>query len=305
MRKSRWSPIRANYKNQTWLVTGASDGIGATIAEIAALNGARVITVARSKDKMLALKNRVATRIESMGVRKRHAAKGSIVPAVCDLSDMEDVSRLVDQLSRKVKIDALINNVGILNNNYIESPQGFEQSYAVNLLGQFHLTESLFRQNVFGRSPLLITMSSGGLYNLPFNLGLLDQEASRFDGAMAYASHKRAQIALTDHWRRVHSGNHLFAYTMHPGWVRTSGVENSLPVFNKFLKSILRTTTQGADTALWLAQKRPGTRENVVWFDRKQRSPYLYSDTRKARTTTEDLLIFLENDVRIALQGKS
>ena len=301
-RQSRWSPLRPDFSGQTWLVTGGSDGIGATIAEIAAMRGARVVVVARSREPMEAMKKRVEARLAR---RARHHEPaptcGMIIPVTSDLSDLASISALVTQLSKKVRLDVLVNNVGILNDEHKASKQGFELSYSVNIVGHYFLTQSLIEAGIFNRAPLIMTMSSGGLYNQPLNLGLLNQKAEKFDGLMAYASHKRAQIALIDHWRRYYRDQEIFAYTMHPGWVRTKGVQSSLPLFDKVLKRFLRTPAQGADTAIWLAQRRPPTRENIIWFDRKQRSPYMFRDTRKPRTTTSALLRYLNHDVERGL----
>ncbi len=290
-RKIKTRPFLPDYSGQTWLITGASDGIGAAMAQEAALAGARVITVARSQDKMMALKKFVASyRSFELGPSRYGKSIGSILTAPADLSSMGDIQQLVETLQRKVKIDVLINNVGILNNQHRASPDGFEQSYAVNLLGQYFLTELIFHKNVFARSPLIINMSSGGLYNVGLNARFLNQPAKNFDGMLAYASHKRAQITLTDHWRRSSMGEERFVYTMHPGWVRTSGVATSLPEFSKTLGAILRTPMQGGETALWLAQRRPGTGENVIWFDRKQRPAHIYRHTRMPEITGEELI---------------
>lgn len=40
---------------------------------------------------------------------------------------------------------------------------------------------------------------------------------------------------------------------MHPGWAGTPGVEKSLPSFYDKLKDKLRSSEEGADTAVWLA----------------------------------------------------
>ncbi|MEO1676116.1 MAG: SDR family NAD(P)-dependent oxidoreductase, partial [Pseudomonadota bacterium] len=253
LRQFKWHEPRLDFAGQTWVVTGASEGIGAAIARTAALAGATVIVVARSADKMNALQADVTTSLaKGEGLTAKAKSLGKIVPAICDLSDLQAISELADNLKRKLLIDVLMNNVGILNNEHKKSPDGFEMSYAVNLLGQHLLSERLLADGLFNRGGLIVNMASGGLYNQPLNTALLDQEAEGFDGLMAYAAHKRAQIALGDYWRRHGAAAELFAYTMHPGWVRTSGVEASLPAFNKVLKPLLRTADQAADTALWL-----------------------------------------------------
>ena len=256
------------------------------------------ITVARSRDKMLALKEHVAEQQSRVGASRAGARDGEIISATADLGDLSEIANLTDRLQRKTKLDVLINNVGILNNQHKTSAQGFELSYAVNLLGQYLLTERLLQSGVLNKSGLIISMASGGLYNQPLNTRLLDQPDHRFDGLMAYASHKRAQLALTDYWRRHGDNRELFAYTMHPGWVKTSGVKTSLPGFNTILKPILRTAEQAADTCLWLAQKRPGTRENVVWFDRKARTAHKFRSTRTPRVTIDELVSYLNEDLQ-------
>ena len=40
---------------------------------------------------------------------------------------------------------------------------------------------------------------------------------------------------------------------MHPGWVDTPGVTESLPVFRMVSGPLLRPPEEGADTAVWLA----------------------------------------------------
>ncbi len=291
VRKRKWRPIRSDFRKQTWVVTGASDGIGYAIAELAALNGARVIAIGRSIDKLQTLKSKTEIKLKHRTrMRPQNEGYGAIVPVVADLSDMDEISRLCKALNQKIRIDVLINNVGILNDIHKKTREGFEQSYAVNLLGQYHFTENLFASGTFAKAPLIIAMSSGGLYNAPLNLKLLNQSPKDFDGPMAYASHKRAQLGLVDYWRRKHREIDVFTYTMHPGWVRTTGVERSMPLFSALLQFILRTPYQGADTAIWLAQKRPRTSENIVWFDRKPRSVHLFKDTRRPRTTIHEVI---------------
>lgn len=299
-----WQKFTPDFTGQTWLVTGASDGIGASIARSAALNGATVIAVARSADKLTTLAD---------GVAKHHSAHqpaktGSIIPVATDLSDMGAIKALTDNLGTMldiplqgdIKIDVLINNVGILNNDHKMSKDGFEMSYAVNLLGQYLLTEELLATQTLTTGGMIICMASGGLYNQPLNDELLNQRAENFDGPMAYASHKRAQLTLIDLWRRTHARRALFGYTMHPGWVRTSGVESSLPTFSKILKPLLRTPDHAADTALWLAFNRPDTKNDRVWFDRKARGTHIFSQTKNATLSEEQLIAYLDSDLKKA-----
>ena len=271
------------FKDQHWIVTGASGGIGASIVKRAAEAGARVSAVARSQEKLNSL---VA-----------HCNQGSIEPHVVDLSDMAAIRKWAgDVVESGLKVDVLINNVGILNNQFHLTHEGYEQSYAVNLLGHYILTETLILGDAMVSGGTVVNMASGGLYNVPLNLDYLNQSEDGYDGVAAYASHKRAQLALSDYWRNKYPEANLSFYTMHPGWADTDGVKKSLPAFRAAMRSILRDSDQASDTALWLASNQPDEAENKLWFDRAPRRAHVFPDTVKARTTIDHLVSFLEKD---------
>jgi len=110
---------------KTAVVTGASRGIGAGIAEALGREGVRVALVARSEAKL-----------------KEHAAriKGSI-PVTCDVSD----PRSVDQATRRIASelngapDILVNSAGIFSVAVVEetTPETFIETISTNLVGPF------------------------------------------------------------------------------------------------------------------------------------------------------------------------
>ena len=150
---------------------------------------------------------------------------------------------------------------------------------------------------------VIINVASGGMFNVPLNLPMIDQKEKGFNGFAAYASHKRAQVALADHWRAKFASLNLRAYAIHPGWADTAGVRLSLPTFRKILKPVLRNADQAADTIIWLAAKRSEAVEDHVWFDRKQRTTHPFPHTRQAMTTISELVARLDADSKRALAG--
>ena len=110
---------------KTAVVTGASRGIGAAIAEALGRQGVRVALVARSEAKL-----------------KQHAAriKGSI-PVTCDVSDPGSVDqatrRIADELNGAP--DILVNNAGIFSVAVVEetSAETFIKTIETNLVGPF------------------------------------------------------------------------------------------------------------------------------------------------------------------------
>lgn len=268
---------------KTILVTGATGGIGRAIALLAARQGARVIAVGRKADILAAM------------AAEAGPARGEILATQCDLSLAGETRELVAHLRESgERIDGIVNNVGILNHAYAETDEGVDAMYAVNILNPYIMTEGLMAANGLTEQATIVNMASGGLYNAPQNLTFMEQEAEGYNGFAAYATHKRAQIVLSDHWTEQHPG--VRAYTMHPGWVETDGVRRSLPRFYKVLRSVLRTPDQGADTALWLIANRPEPEAGALWFDRKPRSAHAYKRTRTPLAPAADILDKLKRD---------
>ena len=282
---ARGLPLRSGGKSlagQSWLVTGATAGIGRALALGAARRGSRVVAVGRDAEKLKALANEAAGQ----------NGDGRIETIVRDLSLVADNLALAAEVG---PLDTLINNVGNLPPEHRLTAEGFEQSYATSLLGQFALTEALLAQGKL-EGAAVVNMASGGMYNAPLDTALLDLPADRYHGFLAYAANKRAQLALADHWGS-RPGSKIDAYAMHPGWVATQGVSDALPWMDRWIGPLLRSPAQGADTALWLASKRPGHKPGRVWFDRAARPAHHYDHTRNPRSSVADVVAKLRADV--------
>lgn len=111
------------------LVTGASSGMGAVLAQAAAAAGAKVIAVARRLDKLQALAD----------------LQPNIIPAVCDLSKDEEIDALVETARGIGRVDVLINTAGV-NASVVpaeqETSEQVAKTIAVNLLAPFRLCQA-------------------------------------------------------------------------------------------------------------------------------------------------------------------
>lgn len=279
-----FKPVRADYSGQNWLITGATGGLGKAATLRAVAKGATVYAVGRNARAMDDLV------LEARG-------QGSVVPVICDLASMADVAGMVSRPEiAAVKFDVIVNNVGLLMRAFQETSEGLETSYATNLLGHYILTGDLHKAGGLKPGGAVINVVSGGLYNVPLNKKMLNIPEAHFNGFAAYASHKRAQIALAEYWRTTWIADDIKTYAVHPGWADTAGVKTSLPKFRKILAPILRNNHEGADTIDWLAAMRPPEIVDEIWFDRKPRTAHAYPHTRQTRTTVADLVAFLDAD---------
>jgi dehydrogenase/reductase SDR family protein 12 len=289
-RRLFWSRAATNFHGQHWVVTGASGGLGREMAMAALRGGATVTAVARSKEKLQQL---VADAMTA----------GLPAPKIeqCDVALVVDTQRLIERLvASNQKIDVLVNNVGVLNDDLIITQEGKESSFVTNLLSHYQLTEGLLAGNIIPRGGLVINVTSGGGYNVPLETAPLNVvDVKKYNGVAAYGFHKRAQMVLTNFWREKYGAMGVDFYVMHPGWADTAGVQRSLPRFRKILAPILRDAHSGADTAIWLAAARPSQSpgENV-WFDRKARSSHAYPHTRISNETAQSLVAYLESHLQ-------
>jgi NAD(P)-dependent dehydrogenase (short-subunit alcohol dehydrogenase family) len=194
-----------------------------------------------------------------------------------------------------------VNNVGVLLDKPATTLEGLDHAFATNLLGPFELTRSLTARHGFTERACVINMSSGGMYAAALDIGALARQES-YDGVIAYARQKRAQVALNAVWRAAAAGQRDI-YVMHPGWVETPGVAQSLPNFRAWLRPLLRDVAAGADTALWLAATRPSqpTVEGI-WFDRALR-PVHVLPTSRGGDTAEALVVYLERSLDAVVQA--
>jgi NAD(P)-dependent dehydrogenase (short-subunit alcohol dehydrogenase family) len=115
------------------IVTGASQGLGAAIASIAAEHGARVVLAARSE---------AALEKQAEQIRRRG---GTALSVVGDISCFEDCQRIIDHTLRAFgQIDALINNAGTIEPlaPILEAPhEDWAHHMAVNVLGPMMLCQ--------------------------------------------------------------------------------------------------------------------------------------------------------------------
>ncbi len=278
-RLDHWDePAPAALTGKVVVLTGATSGLGlATARRIGAL-GAHVVMVARD-----------AGRAEQTCAALRAETSGSFEPVIAELGDLDAVRRAADSiLERHPAMHALVHNAGALDDVRSESPQGIEQTVASQVVGPFLLTERLRPALARGAPARVVWVSSGGMYAEPLAVDALEMSDADYDGVVAYARAKRAQVTLTELMAEALRGEGIVVHAMHPGWADTPGVARSLPAFRRVMGPLLRTPDAGADTLVWLlAADEPLQRTGLFWLDRRPRPLHKLARTRRSDTPEE------------------
>jgi short-subunit dehydrogenase len=138
------------------MITGASSGIGEALALKAGAAGGEVMLVARMREKLEA----VAERIRDEG--------GSAHVHPCDLSELDQIAAMADEvLAERGRVDVLVNNAGRSIRRSVaqsyERIHDFERTIALNYLGPVQLILRLLPRMRERRSGHIVNVSTMGL----------------------------------------------------------------------------------------------------------------------------------------------
>ena len=230
---------------RTIVITGASDGIGASAARTFARQGERVVVVGRSAQKTEAIANEIGADF-----------------FVSDFADLAQVRTLAAQLKEKYpRIDVLANNAGGIMGPRELTVDGHEKTFQVNHLAPFLLTTELIEVLTASQATVINTSSVANSVFAKFDIDDLDA-ATSYSTNRAYGNAKLANILFTTELHNRYNTEGISTAAFHPGGVATNfAAESTSPMrlaYKSFLKRFMLTPDQGADTLVWLANATPG-----------------------------------------------
>jgi NAD(P)-dependent dehydrogenase (short-subunit alcohol dehydrogenase family) len=271
--------LEVDLSERRCLVTGANSGIGFETALALADLGADVVLLCRSRER---------GEEAAQAIRERTGNR-RVTLEVLDVSELASVREVAPRLAAG-GVDVLVHNAGVLPDERAESSEGIELTLATHVVGPFLLTRLL--QPALERSSdgRVVWVSSGGMYTRRLNLEDPNWEKRSYDGVLAYAETKRAQVVLAELWARELEDTSVVVNSMHPGWADTPAVRRSLPSFHRVTQHVLRSPAEGADTVVWLAAAASARRfTGRFLFDRRPRRTHLLPFTHERREDRDDL----------------
>ncbi|MBQ4817081.1 3-oxoacyl-[acyl-carrier-protein] reductase [Bacillus pumilus] len=186
--------------NKTAVVTGASRGIGRSIAIDLAKNGANVVVNYSGNE---AKANEVVDEIKALG-QQAFAVKA-------DVSNAEEVQALMKQaIDTFGSIDILVNNAGITKDNLLMrmKENEWDDVININLKGVFNCTKAVTRQ--------MMKQRSGRIINLASVVGVCGNP-----GQANYVAAKAGVIGLTKTTAKELATRHITVNAVAPGFIST------------------------------------------------------------------------------------
>lgn len=275
-----WSTAPADLSGRFVVLTGATSGIGREAALEMAAAGADLVLVGRDESRLAKV---VAD------ARKLGPVGASVHGLRLDLSLLSEARLLVAAVRELTPIvDVLVHNAGAMTHDYTVTQEGFELTFATQVLSPFVITSGLLGELRAAGDPRVIVVASGGMYAERLDPDTVQSDPADYDGVRSYARAKRAQVALSEEWARRFP--EIDFHSMHPGWADTPGVADALPGFRRITGPILRTPAEGADTIVWLAASSSrDTPSGRFWLDRRVRSTVRLPWTRPVPGAAADL----------------
>lgn len=186
---------------RTFVITGASSGLGLASAKALGASGARVVVAVRNVEK---------------GRAAIAGAAGDFAVRRLDVADLTSVRAFADETPH---LDVLINNAGVMSLPATRSVDGFEMQLATNHLGHFALTNLLLPR---------LTDRVVVLGSQAHRSGVLDVEDLFFERRgyqpyAAYAASKLANVSFLGELQRhlTAAGSTLRSVGAHPGYTST------------------------------------------------------------------------------------
>ena len=167
----------SELKNKVAIVTGASSGIGASIAETLSQHGVKVVLTGRNE-----------TRLSDVAKQLRENSQSEIDTHIVDVTQKDEVAKLVKETENKFgRVDILVNSAGLMLSSTITDGdvEAWENMIDVNVKGTLYGINAVL--------PIFLNQSTGHIINIASISGFEVTKQSTLYSASKAAVHTITQ----------------------------------------------------------------------------------------------------------------
>lgn len=167
----------SELKNKVAIVTGASSGIGASIAETLSQHGVKVVLTGRNE-----------TRLSDVAKQLRENSQSEIDTHIVDVTQKDEVAKLVKETENKFGcVDILVNSAGLMLSSAITDGdvEAWENMIDVNVKGTLYGINAVL--------PIFLNQSTGHIINIASISGFEVTKQSTLYSASKAAVHTITQ----------------------------------------------------------------------------------------------------------------
>jgi NAD(P)-dependent dehydrogenase (short-subunit alcohol dehydrogenase family) len=232
---------------QVCVVTGATSGIGFVTARELAKAGASVVAVGRDSHRLSDTVSKISS----------EAPDGSVRGYLADLFLQSEVRRLSSQIvADHPQVHVLVNNAGAIFSRRALTSEGFERTWALNVVAPFLLTQLLLGSLKHAAPARVVNVASAAHRGARLDFENLQGEES-YGGYRAYGRSKLALVLSTYELSRRLLDTQVTANALHPGFVATRFGKNNPGAFGAatgFFTALFGISSErGAQTSIFLA----------------------------------------------------
>jgi len=205
------------FSGKVSVITGASQGIGKTIAFELSKEGAEVVLIDIQREKLEEV------------TRNIKASSGKATAYCVNVCNLNEVAETVASIIYKYKkIDHLVNNAGITRDNLLMrmKEEDWDSVMEVNLKGVFNFSKSVIRNMASNRYGRIVNISS-----------VVGQMGNA--GQTNYSASKAGVIGFTKSLAREIAARGITVNVVAPGYIATSMTENLSEQAKKMFMDII------------------------------------------------------------------
>lgn len=263
---------------KTVLITGGSSGIGKETAAGLASVGYQIVFVARNRVKAEAVKNEIISSTRNKSVNY----------ILADLSSKKEVRDCAGFFKKNYSsLDILINNAGVCLPERRITVDGLEESFQINHLSHFILTNMLIEMLQKSEDARIINVSSAAHKSGKFDPDNLQGE-KEFTYWGTYCNTKLFNILFSFELAEKLKGSGIKVNALHPGVVSTNfghEFKGAMSVFLRIGKPFMLSAKKGAETSIYLASSEEVKNVTGKYFIKRKpvepANPAITAENRK------------------------